>query len=130
MREIKDFKGEEAFDIIGEIAGYAESIFADKEILDKYKSVKNGSETPSNAFYFTLAKIMCQRYKLETMGIYAAINGISAKDLDLNPFEIIAQTARILKECGESLIPLFFSSDQKTGGLSSGEPTEIIEEKM
>lgn len=130
MREIKDFKGEEAFELIGEVAGYAESIFADKEILEKFQTVKNGSETPSNAFYFTLAKIMCQRYKLETMGIYAAINDVSAKDLDLNPFEIIAQTARILKECGESLIPLFFSLRQKTDDPSSGEPTENLEEKM
>lgn len=130
MREIKDFKGEEAFELIGEIAGYAEIVFADKEILDKFKSVKSGSEMPSNAFYFTLAKIMCQRYKLETMGIYAAINGISAKDLDLNPFEIIAQTVNILKECGESLIPLFFSLGQKTGDPSSGKPTVSLEEKM
>lgn len=130
MREIKDFKGEEAFDLIGEIAGYAESIFADKEILEKFQAVKNESKTPSNAFYFTLAKIMCQRYKLETMGIYAAINDVSADDLDLNPFEIIAQTARILKECGESLIPLFFSLRQKTEKTSFGEPTENLEEKM
>ncbi|MBQ2175493.1 MAG: hypothetical protein II453_10680 [Alphaproteobacteria bacterium] len=130
MREIKDFKGEEAFDLIGEIAGYAESIFEDKEILDKFKSVKNGSEMPQNAFYFTVAKIMCQRYKLETMSIYAAINGISTKDLDLNPFEIIGQTVKILKECGESLIPLFFSSAQKTEKTSFGEPTENLEGKM
>ena len=130
MREIKDFKGEEAFELIGEIAGYAEIVFADKEILEKFQAVKDKPGTPSNAFYFTLAKIMCQRYKLETMGIYAAINGISAKDLDLNPFEIIAQTARILKECGESLIPLFFSLDQKTEKTSFGEPTENLEEKM
>ena len=130
MRNIKDFKGEEAFELIGEIAGYAEIVFADKEILEKFQTVKNGSKMPSNALYFTLAKIMCQRYKLETMGIYAAINGVSAKDLELNPFEIIAQTAQILKECGDSLIPLFFSLDQKTGGLSSGEPTENLEGKM
>lgn len=130
MREIKDFKGEEAFALIGEIAGYAESIFADKEILEKFQTVKNGSETPSNAFYFTLAKIMCQRYKLETMGIYAAINDVSADDLDLNPFEIIAQTVNILKECGESLIPLFFSLAQKTEKTSFGEPTENLEERM
>ena len=127
MREIKDFKGEEAFDLIGEIAEYAESIFADKEILDKFKSVKNGSEMPQNAFYFTVAKIMCQRYKLETMGIYAAINGINADKLEMNPFEIIGQTVKILKECGESLIPLFFSSAQKMGETPIGDVMENTE---
>lgn len=137
--KIADFKGEAAFEIIGEIAGYAEAICSDTEIREKLfkaKEVVEGSENADEAVdnagriinYFTVAKIAFTKYAHETMGIMAVLNETSIEDLNLNPWEIIGQVAEILKESVTCLIPLFFSSVQKTAATSSGNALENMQE--
>lgn len=139
MKLIADFKGEAGFEIIGEIAGYAETIFSDAEIREKLfkaKEAVEGSENADEAVdnagriinYFTVAKIACTKYVHETMGIMAVLNETTVEDLNLSPWEIIGQVAEILKESATCLIPLFFSSAQKTVVTSSGDVLENMQE--
>ena len=147
--QISDIKGMSSFDFIAEIEEYAEKIFSDNEIRDillsEFERSKEAAQRDikedfdfshiwgnlRNLFgYGAVVRIMCTRYKNETASILAIMNGTTAEELDLNPFEIIGQLKEMLKEIGTDGIKLFFFSAQKTEDKSSGSATENTEDGL
>lgn len=141
--KISDIKGMVSFDFIAEIEEYAEKIFSDKEIREKFFSEKKkNSEEELNIpqalkniqrvlnYDGSVVRIMCSRYRNETANILAILNNTTVENLTLSPFEIIQQIKELLTELGTDGIKLFFSSAQKTEDKSSGSATENTEETI
>lgn len=129
MRKITDFKGDESFDFIADIAEPAGVILSDKDVRDvlfpnkNENKNENENETRSQKA-FKCASIICRKYKREAAEILAVVNETTPDNLNLNPIEIIAQTGLLLTEIMTESTSFFMSLAPKTELTSSGLPSE------
>lgn len=125
MRKITDFKGDESFDFIADIAEPAGVILSDKDVRGVLFPNKNENETETRSQKaFKCASIICRKYKREAAEILAVVNETTPDNLNLNPIEIIAQTGLLLTEIMTESTSFFMSLAPKTELTSSGLPSE------
>lgn len=108
--KISEFKGENAIEFIGDIIEPVSKIFSD-EIVRRFFS-KNADNK------YAIVKHICKEYATEAIEVLAAMQGITPKEYEGNPFTIMMQVFEIMND--PDLLSVFTLSEQKTVSTSFG----------
>lgn len=105
-------------DFIANIIDPIGTIYSDEELRKTFQDGGN---------MLLLAGKILKKYKQEAIEILSALQGVDAKDFNMNVFEMIKSLAELLQESRVELLTVFTTPEQKTEDTSSGSPTATTE---
>ena len=113
MKQLSDFKNEEALDLLVDLIDPAADIFSDKKIVDIIRG--EGSKIEA-------VKVAIKEHKAAVMQIMAALDGVPVEEYSCNVFTLPIKLLEILND--KELISFFTSQVQMMEETSSGPVTE------
>ena len=108
MRKFKDYKDEEAIDLLADIIEPAYNIMSDETVRKAFKSEKK---------LISLAKTICTNHKKEVFEILAAMDGKKVEDYHCTFFTLPFRVLEILNN--QELLDFFSSAAGMTASESS-----------
>lgn len=122
---LKDYKGENIIELIGEIAEPIGELFGDEDIRNVlYPNDKKGKRNIAKVV--TLA---CKKHKSEVVQILAAINGQTVEEYQPTFTEFIRQAFLLFTDLNADVITVFSSSEQMAESTLSGAASESTTEQ-
>ena len=119
MKKLKDFKDEEALDLLAEVFEPAISIFSDTAFLSAIDSDNK----------LSAVRIALKDHKHAVMKILAAMDGVPVSEYHCNVFALPIRLGEVMSEIMEEpeLVAFFTPQGEKKSEITSGSATESTE---